>query len=226
MIIMMSRITLLFKIFFICGIFISFTSFFLDWYIFQVNTATDELLVSWRYNIIAGWTTPFIEDSGINQLLRPYDLSIPLAVNLIFMGAIVLSLYGLIFKDIENTDEMKSFIKFNYSNLGVLIFNGFYGFVFPVMYLIPNTLYFPTFTMTQLDSGVISYYSIGIGYILQLIAFSLNFPYVAFYMDTMMKFEKRTHTLENKMENVLEHLQEPLDLDKLIAQETLQLEGE
>lgn len=223
---MMSRITLLFKIFFICGIFISFTSFFLDWYIFQVNTATDELLVSWRYNIIAGWTTPFIEDSGINQLLRPYALSIPLAVNLIFMGAIVLSLYGLIFKDIENTDEMKSFIKFNYSNLGVLIFNGFYGFVFPVMYLIPNTLYFPTFTITQLDSGVISYYSIGIGYILQLIAFSLNFPYVAFYMDTMMKFEKRTHTLENKMENVLEHLQEPLDLDKLIAQETLQLEGE
>ncbi|MHA2399947.1 MAG: hypothetical protein ACXADU_13810 [Promethearchaeota archaeon] len=223
---MRSRIKLLFKIFFICGIFISFTSFFLDWYIFQVNTVTDELLVSWRYNIIAGWSTPFIEDIGINQLLRPYNLSIPLAVNLIFIGAIVLSLYGLIFKDIENTDEMKSFIKFNYSNLGVLILNGFYGFVFPVMYLTPNTLYFPTFTITQLDSGVISYYSIGIGYILQLIAFSLNFPYVAFYMDTIMKFEKRTHTLENKMKNVLEHLQEPLDLDKLIAQETLLLEGE
>jgi hypothetical protein len=41
-----------------------------------------------------------------------------------------------------------------------------------------------------------------------------------------MKFENRTHSFESKMKNALEHLQEPLDLDKLIAQETLQLEGE
>ncbi|MHA1915236.1 MAG: hypothetical protein ACW986_03800 [Promethearchaeota archaeon] len=201
-------------------------SFFLEWYIFQVHTLAGEILVSWKYNIITGWSTPFVEDIGVNQLLRPHNLSVPLAVSLAFIGTMVLSLYGLIFKDIEHTDQLRPYIKFNYSNLGVLALNGFYGFIFPVIYLLPNTLYFPMFTIIQLDSGIVYSYSVGIGYILQLIAFSLSFPYVAFYMDTLMKFEKGADAIEKKMNDTLEHLQEPLDLDKLIAQETLHLEGE
>jgi hypothetical protein len=49
----------------------------------------------------------------------------------------------------------------------------------------------------------------------------LIFPYILFYYQTISTFEQEEHTIEKAIRRCIEEAQEPLDLDKFIAEEEL-----
>jgi len=81
----------MFKIGFISGLLLLFLSSFVEWYSFQIYTLDYELIVSWSYNIFKEWTTLLVYSSQLNEALRPENLSIPLPLNFIFLGSLVVS---------------------------------------------------------------------------------------------------------------------------------------
>ena len=78
-----------------------------------------------------------------------------------------------------------------------------------------------TYQLRDIELEVVYFYCVGPGYLLQLFAFGLIFPHAVFYYQTIMKFEIEKHSPVKVIEKYIEHVQEPLDLDKFIAEEEL-----
>jgi hypothetical protein len=196
-------------------------SFFLDWYSFKIYNLNDEILVSWQYNILFEWTSPYSSGDALNNAFRPENLSIPLIINLITIATVILSGYIVLIKDIEKISSTRNSSQFSYINGFLLLLILFYLIFFPVIYLLPKELYFPLIYVEEPEVGFIHIYSIGPGYLLHLIIFPLIFPYTIFFYRTMSDYEKLENTPEKIILNLIKETQEPLDLDKLIAQEEL-----
>ncbi len=200
---------------------ILFLSIFFNWYSFQVHSIDNEILVSWNYHIFTEWTTPISSDSSLNDALRPDSLRIPLAINILYLIMIILSGYVVLFKDFEQADSLSSH-NYNRYILGFLLFlNFFYIIFFPIMYLFPQDLYFPFLQIVDYDAKIKISCAIGPGYLMQLIAFPLICPYIIFYYRTITNFEHERKSVKKNLDKVIERVQEPLDIDKLIAQEEL-----
>ncbi|MFX0001301.1 MAG: hypothetical protein ACFE9Q_11345 [Candidatus Hodarchaeota archaeon] len=211
----------IFKISFLCGLILLFLSLFVEWYSFQIYTLDYELIVSWKYNIFKEWSTLLIPSSQLNEALRPENLSVPLPLNIIFLGSLILSGYIMLFKDVERVKSIANYRPYSYLLITSLILNLFYIIAFPIMYLTPQRLYFPFLQIVDYNTEFIYLYHFDIGYIFHLIAFMLIFPFTIFYFRTLNTFDNVEKTPETMVEKVLNHIQEPLDLDKLIAQEEL-----
>ncbi|GAH14221.1 unnamed protein product, partial [marine sediment metagenome] len=91
--------------------------------------------------------------------------------------------------------------------------------IFPIIYLIPQELYFPSLVDINNDLAMKLSYSISYGYILQIIGFLLVFPYSLHYYLTVSQFEKQENTPENRISSYIENVQESIDFDKYIAEE-------
>jgi hypothetical protein len=191
-----------------------------EWYSYQIFTLEEELIVSWNYNIFREWST-FLSSSQINDALRPNNLSISLPLNVVFIISLFLSAYIILFKDIEHVNSLIKYRPYSYILGMTLLLNIFYVIVFPVMYLFPQNLYFPFLQIVDYEEEFLHLYSIGLGYFLQVIAFMLIFPFPVYYFRTIYTFENEKNTPEYYLEEKIQNAQEPLDLDKLIAQEEL-----
>ncbi|GAG60441.1 unnamed protein product, partial [marine sediment metagenome] len=75
----------------------------------------------------------------------------------------------------------------------------------------------------DIDLNTITYYSIGIGYILQLFGFVLIFPYSLYYLLTITALERSRQIPEIQIEKIIQKIQEPIDLDEFIAEEELKI---
>jgi hypothetical protein len=205
---------------YLIGLFLAFVSIFLDWFYFQVYS--DKILISsWSYNLFFEWSTIFSKASVLNAAFKPEELAIPFIINLIFFAIILISAYGIVFKDLENEKELTKLYPYSYIQFFLLILNCYYLFVFPVMYLIPNELYFPFLLIESTSDGFIYYYSIGLGYFLQIAVFILIFPYTLLFYQTIVKFEMEEHTPIKIIDRYIRYNQEYVDFDKLIAEEEL-----
>jgi len=222
----MSSINYKFKILFLVGLGLLIVSLFLDWYYFQVFDENQELIASWSYNPFTEWSTSFSEDAAFNRLVEPSNLNIPLVINIAVLCCVVLTIYGLIYKDLEKNKTLDKLYPYAYINFTLLILNAFYIFIFPIFYLYPNRLYFPFLVYNDLELNYNFYYLIGPGYFLQLISFIIIFPYAFFYYQTIVKFETKEHSTSKVINRIIEKAQEPLDFDKLIAEESLKLKFE
>ena len=100
----------------------------------------------------------------------------------------------------------------------------YYLIISPILYFIPNELYFPLLNINDYDLQFIYFYAIGPGYILQLLAFPMVFPYSIFYFKTINTFIQQERTPEKMLTRLISNSQEPLDLDKYIAEEDLKQE--
>ena len=210
-----------FRIIVVGCLIILFLSIFLNWYSFQVHSINNDLLASWNYHIFTEWTTPIYRNSSLNEALRPDSLRIPLTINILYLIMIVLSGYVVLFKDFEQADKLSSH-NYNRYILGFLLFlNFFYIIFFPIMYLFPQELYFPFLQIVDYDAKIQYTYAIGPGYLIQLIVFPLICPYIIFYFRTITNFEHERKSVKKNIDKVIERVQEPLDIDKLIAQEEL-----
>ena len=209
-----------FKVIYLISLGLLFISIFLEWYSFQIYNLDQELIASWHHNIWTEWRT-FSDSTPFNDGHRPEDLAIPLAINIVFVVAIILSGYIVLFRDIEQTDSLDKFKPYGYILGCLLCLNIFFVVLYPVVYLFPNGLYSLYLQINDYDTNSIFLYSFGPGYILQLIVFPFIFSYTVFYIRTITTFQQREKTPEKIISQLIEKSQEPLDLDKLLAQEEL-----
>lgn len=131
------------------------------------------------------------------------------------------AVFVVLFKDFGSTTSIASLRKYSYILLFLLILTAFYIVVFPIIYLLPNELYFPRLTRLDSDSGFIFSYSISFGYIFQLCGFILIFSYSLHYYITVVELEKFDYKSQIQIEKIIKHVQQPLDLDKYIAEEEI-----
>ncbi len=212
-----------FRVLYILGIILCFISLFLEWYIYQVYDSSNRLQSYWTYNPLTGWTTIFSKSSSVNNSLRPETIEIPITLTFLYIFMLALSAFSVIFRDVEKYPRLEQLIVHAYGNIFLLLLMLFYIFAFPVFYLIPNNLYFPFLHVKDNDANLIYQYSIGPGYCAHLLGFILVAPYALFYYTTVMKFQSQKDTAQSMVNQFIKTIQEPLDLDKLIAKEQLKL---
>ncbi len=193
----------------------------MEWYSYQIFTLENELVVSWKYNIFFEWSTSLFPSTPFNEALRPKNLVIPLVINVLLFVSIILSGYVVLFKNVEKVESLDKFTPYSYILGLLLVLNLFYIVIFPVMYLLPQGLYFPFLQIVDFDSTFIYILTCSQGYIIQSIAFPLIFPYIIFYFKTISTFQQKEKIPETIITKIIEKAQEPIDLDKLIAQEEL-----
>jgi hypothetical protein len=213
--------TYMFRAFFILGLILLFISLFVEWYSFHMKDFGNNLLVSWSYTIFTAWSTPLSSGAILNNAMKPTMALIPVMVNIILLVVITGAGYVVIIKNIDTAKELRNYNKFAYINIFLVLLTGFYVIICPIMYLAPNKLYFPLLTVIDYDLEYIYTYSIGLGYILQLISFPLIFPYCVFYYKTTSSFIQQERAPETTLQNLILESQEAVDLDKYIAEEEL-----
>jgi len=210
-----------FRIVFLIGLSITFISMFLDWYSFIAYDDQNNLIVSWTYHLFLDWQSFFSSTAIFNEGYKPRNSSIPILINVILILLLVITAYSVLFEDVEKKKDISKLYRYSYLNLCLLFLMGFFIVLFPVIYLIPNNLYYPWLYYIDLERELTFFYCIGPGYILLLFGFVCTFPYCIFYYRTAMKFEKAHQHPQKVIENYIEAIQEPLDLDKYIAEEEL-----
>ncbi|MFX1389402.1 MAG: hypothetical protein ACFE9Z_04980 [Promethearchaeota archaeon] len=211
----------LFRILNLIGCIFLVFSLFLEWYSIRVYTLDSELIASWTYYLFSGWTTYFSEGSTFNEQMRPEALMIPLVVSVLLIIGVILAGYVILFKNIENAAQIRSYYKFAYLLAFLVILVFFFAFISPIMYLVPEDLYFPLYTIIDHNLGYMFSYASGIGYVLQLLSFPFLFPYCLFYFSTIFTFIQQERTPERQVKEIISKAQEEIDLDKMIAEEEL-----
>ena len=202
-----------------------FTSLFLEWYIFQVYSNGNVLIASWSYHLFTEWTTQISTANSFNSRMRPSNLLTPVEITFLFIGVLFISGSSVLFKDIESK-ELDTLYPYAYINFSLLMLNVFYIFAFPIFYLLPHKLYFPYLLVKDPSSGLTYFYSVGPGYVLHIFGFILVFPYIIFYYQTISKFESKAKSAVNQVRDYVAQVQEPLDLDQLIAKEQVKIKFE
>jgi hypothetical protein len=129
----------------------------------------------------------------------------------------------VIFKNFEEKIEIEKLTFYAYILIFLLTLNLYFIFVFPILYLIPNELYFPFLLIKDKELNVTYYYAIGPGYLLQIVGFILIFPYSLFYYKTVFKFKLEKGSSETLIADLMQRIRYPIDLDELIAKEKLKL---
>lgn len=197
-------------------------SLFLDWYTYQVLDKNDNIIANWNYKIFIEWYTPLSEEFTLNDIFKPNPLGLSPILHFTFIGILLACAFIALRKDVEQAESPQKFKNFAYINLTLLLFIGFYVIIFPVMYLLPNDLYFPYLLYEDPKTNISYVFLLNSGYYFQVIAFALTFPYSIFYYYTIIVFEQRDRTIEKVINKIIEAHQEPLDIDKFIAEEELE----
>lgn len=205
------------KLGFLIGAILLFISIFLEWYTFQVFDETSTLIGAWTYTIFFEWDTPFSSGNPTNEGYRPVNLNIPLVIIIMFIIILIAAVFVVLFKYINSTPL--TLRKYSYVPLFLVILTSFYVVIFPLMYLLPNELYFPSLTNIDSEVGYSFSYSISFGYILQLCGFVLIFPYAVYYNLIITERDKLYNRPHVQIDNIIHQVQEKIDLDKEIAEE-------
>ncbi|NVM34503.1 MAG: hypothetical protein HWN81_02835 [Candidatus Lokiarchaeota archaeon] len=198
------------------GLMLLFLSCFLEWYSVKIITSSGEMVVKWNYNLFSGWTSP-LSDS-FNELNRPTVLLFPLIINVILVVLIFFSGYIVAFTNLEKITPQTNKMLYGYGIMALPMLLVYYFWIFPWDL---KDLYYPTMMVTNMETGLNTIYTIGLGNILAIISFPLIFAYSSFYFVTTYKFEKKENTSETIVQELIHNSQEQLDLDRLIAKEEL-----
>lgn len=217
---MASKNIRVFKSLYILGIIFIFFSLFFDWYSYRI-LFNNEIIVFSTFNLFDGWKQ---SNSGLlNVDIGIEDVSVPLILNLMLVGITIASTGIVLFMSIEETSALNKHLIYAYINGALLLLVVFYTVIFPIIYLLPQDLYFPYLQVINSEYGFTSIYSVELGYILQLFSFPLLFPYTVFYYRTITQYEQEDHTVEKQLSKIVEKYQEYIDFDTLIAKEEIKL---
>jgi len=214
-----------YKVIFLIGLVLCFGSVFLDWYYLQAVLDNGVTIMSWTYNSLFGWSTPFAEGNQFNESYKPQNATMPIVVIIVFIVVVFLSAYSTLFHDIEQGDNILKVKRFSFITLSLIVLIGFFVLIFPLFFLLPNDLYYPLLVYYDSELGLTVYYSMGPGYWLQVISFGCTFPYALFNLSVINTFEKEQFAPAEVIKSYIRNMKEKFDLDKLIAQEELEIES-
>ena len=220
------KVKQLFKALFLVGILLLFISLFLNWYRYQVYDINNDLIASWDYNFFTGWSTPLSNAFTLNRLFKPDNLDLSPIIHILLISMSIICVYIALVKDVDQAISPQKLKNYSYMNFFLLLLVGFYVVIFPVAYLLSNNLYLPYLKYEDVQANITYEYSLNIGYYFQLFALMLIFPYILFYYQTITTFEREENTMEKAITRYIEENQEPLDLDKFIAEEELKQNNE
>lgn len=204
----------IFKSLFFVGCGLCFFSLFMNLYSFEVYNEVGDLIASWNYTMLRGW-------SGINSAYRPPDLLISIEFMFIYIGTIISAIIFTLIKNIERAENLGKYLPYLYMNIFLLIIVGFLIVIFPIFFLLRNNLYFPMLIVYDESVKTYFHYSVGISYYLQSIGFVLIFPFIIFQYKIIRKFNIDSNDKTRKISHLLEKENEKLDLDRYIAEEKL-----
>jgi len=200
---------------FVVGIIIAAAFIFFDWYVFQAVDQNGTIVVYWSYNPIFSWYTIFEEGSVFNELYTPTAEPLPFMLIVCFLVSLGLALIGMMYRTPHRI--------LAYINIFSVLLIGFFIFIYPIMYLIPYQYYFPWISFYDPSLDVTFQYTMQIGYIMEGISFILLFPYTIYYYRKVLSLEQESHSPEGILDKYIQKLQEPIDLDKFIQEEELEL---
>ena len=214
-----------YKIIFSIGLIFSFASVFLDWYYLQGVLDSGATIMSWVYNALFGWSTPFTEGNLFNESYKPQNATMPIVIVIVLIVTVFLSAYSALFHDLEKGDNLPKVKSFSFITLSLIVLIGFFVLIFPLFFLLPNDLYYPFMVYYDSELGLTLYYSLGPGYWFQVISFGCTFPYALFNQSVISNFEKVQCAPAEVIQSYIESSKEQFDLDKLIAQEEFEIES-
>ena len=194
------------------GLMVLFLSCFLEWYSFRIITSSGEMVVKWKYNLFFGWTTPLSDP--FNDHYRPSVPIFPLTINIILVVLIFFSGYIVAFNNLEEITPKTNKMFYGYGIMALPMLLIYYIWIFPWEL---KDLYYPTMTVTNLETGLTTMYTIELGNILAICSFPMIFAYSFFYFFTSIKFEKKDTTPDSHVQALIDNSQEKLNLDRLIA---------
>ncbi|MHA1803596.1 MAG: hypothetical protein ACTSU4_03555 [Promethearchaeota archaeon] len=188
-----------------------------DWYALKVLEG-NVLIVEWRFSLLNGW---YSKNNKDNIIAYPQNLDNPLILPFSVLILTLFSLFQLIFRDIENSENLEPLKIHAYSNIVLLFLMGYYIVIFPLKHLILNNFYFPFAIISTEIGGTTFYYhySVGLGYYLMVFSFILVFPYFLHYYFIQITFEQEKNENASKIENLIYLHGDEIDFDKLIAEE-------
>ena len=210
-----------FKKCFVIGLILFFISLFLEWYSFQLYDLSHKVIVSGHFSMVFGWSITTTQPNTLANLNRQYDIPELFFIALISIVLILVTMYEVLFKDIDTHNKNDGILLSSWTTICVWALLILYFFIVPFLFFIPKDLYFPFAYYEDGQTHSSHFCGVGPGYIAQIIAFILTTPYAAFHYQTIRRFEKEEKTLEK----VILHTQEPLDLDKLLAEEEVTLKS-
>ncbi|MBY9020780.1 MAG: hypothetical protein KGD67_06970 [Candidatus Lokiarchaeota archaeon] len=214
-----------YKIIFLIGLIFGFASVFLDWYYLQGVLDSGATVMSWIYNALFGWGTPFTEGNLFNENYNPQNATMPVVIVMVLIVAVFLSAYSALFHDVEKGDNILKVKRFSFITISLVTLSGFFVLVFPLFFLLPNDLYYPFMVYYDHELKLTLYYLIGPGYWFQVISFGCTFPYALFNQSVISTFEKERYSPVEVVNSYIEKVKEQFDLDKLIAQEELEIDS-
>jgi hypothetical protein len=171
------------------------------------------------------WSTPFSKGALFNEIYQPKNATMPIAILIVYIITLFLSAYSVLFHDVERRDNLLKAKRFNFVNLSLVTLIGFFVLIFPLFFLLPNGLFYPFLLYYDYELEVTFYFSIGPGYLCQIISFGFTFPYALFNHSIINTFEREQSSVENTINRYIGSVREDLDLDKLIAREEYELES-
>ena len=171
--------------------------------------------------MVFGWSIQTTQPNTRANLYTQYEIPESFFIAIISIVIILVAMYEVLFRDIDTNKKGEGIILSSWITIciwGLLLIN---FFVFPLLFFIPKDLNFPFAYYEDVQTRSVHFCAIGPGYIAQIIAFILITPYAAFHYQTIRRFEKQ----EKPVEMTILNSQEPLDLDKLLAEEEVKLKS-
>jgi len=210
-----------FKKCFVIGLILFLASLFLEWYSFYIYGNSHELIVQGHFSMIFGWTIKTTQPNTLANLYTQYEIPESFFIAIISIVIILVAIYEVLFKDIDTDTKHEGIILSSWIIICAWALLILYFFILPFLFFIPKDLSFPFAYYEDLQTHSVHFCAIGPGYIAQIIAFILITPYAAFHYQTIRRFEKEEKTVEM----TILKFQEPLDLDKLLAEEEVKLKS-
>ncbi|MFX1500392.1 MAG: hypothetical protein ACFFDH_05440 [Promethearchaeota archaeon] len=209
----------LFKIGLFIGLILLITSLFFEWYNFRIVDENQTIIASWKFNIFFEWYSSIPNSVETNELYKPSALSFPWLVNIILIVVIIMSGYISISDNFENNKVTEKTRHHSEIYIVLLSLNFFYYWCFPVVFLFPNELLFPYLKYEDFSTGYTYFYAIGPGYICNIVAFILIFPYAFFFIYTTSQYKKESTLTSQENIHRSKDFNPPLNLDQLIILE-------
>lgn len=195
------------------GFFCLLTALFVESYVYRMINTEGALRVDYRFTFFFGWS-----GWSLDEMLSPPMITIPLAINVFFLGMVFSSMYGLF------TGKAKSSMGLAYVNIFTVILSGYYLFIVPITTWTDVLLYFPILSYTEFT--LIQLYSISYGYILMCAGFFLTFPYsIQCYLKTYQA-QKHEVPISELIESKIKQHSADLDVEAMIAKQELKLKFE
>lgn len=207
-----------YRVLFILGCILAFSSCFIDWYYVEYYNEIGQVVLSCSYHVFLGWTV--VDHIYTGALEQFYPISSPLATEFMFLyfGLIVLSAYIAVFKSPNLMKGKKSSQNVSYILLATAFMAIILIFYFTFTLMANDGMYVPLLVINDQNLEVHVHQSIGFGFLTQSIAFLFLFPLAWIHFRVHARFEIVSN-------DPVASFNLGLNLDRLIAEEIVRYDS-